>query len=152
MSPLKSLLPLHINIGKGEGFFLASSLINGLSLIIFYHDCSQFLQWYDKSIIFFTCYIIAPINGHWNRWGSWGECSVTCGKGVHTRTRLCTDPAPKNGGDNCLGDNTEQQECAKISCSAGKINYLRLDEIYFDISQEHFLQRYLWPLQSVEHQ
>ena len=74
-------------------------------------------------IIFLSLYIffLAPINGHWGRWGSWGECSVTCGKGVHSRTRVCDDPAPKNGGDNCLGDSTIQQECSKISCSAGKM-------------------------------
>merc|ERR1712048_166201 len=40
----------------------------------------------------------APVDGHWNKWGSWSECSVTCDKGKHSRTRECTDPAPKNGG------------------------------------------------------
>lgn len=89
---------------------------------------------YNKK--FFACLLLAPINGHWNRWGSWGECSVTCGKGVHSRSRVCTDPAPKNGGDNCLGENTEQKECAKISCSAGKIHYNIFLLHFFDIEEK----------------
>ena len=42
LAVLKSLSPSDTNIGKGESF-LASSLINWLCLIIFYHDCRSAL-------------------------------------------------------------------------------------------------------------
>ena len=66
----------------------------------------------------------APVDGHWNRWGSWNECSVTCNKGVQVRTRICNDPAPKNGGKLCVGSNKDKQTCKKKSCTAGMCIYM----------------------------
>ncbi|XP_031568759.1 MAM and LDL-receptor class A domain-containing protein 2-like [Actinia tenebrosa] len=61
----------------------------------------------------------APLDGHWGRWSSWGSCSTTCGEGSKTRTRICDDPVPKNGGKNCVGSNTEQRYCKVRSCGLG---------------------------------
>ncbi len=50
-----------------------------------------------------------PVDGGWS---DWGECSVTCGGGIQTRT--CTNPAPAFGGAECEGDDTQScniQEC-----------------------------------------
>lgn len=43
-------------------------------------------------------------------WGQWSECSVTCGKGVETRTRVCTTSA-------CFGPSTETRDCERSPCS-----------------------------------
>ncbi|XP_048582934.1 MAM and LDL-receptor class A domain-containing protein 2-like isoform X2 [Nematostella vectensis] len=61
----------------------------------------------------------APVDGHWGRWASWGSCSKTCGNGIHTRTRLCDDPAPKNGGKACEGTSTQSQVCKARTCGLG---------------------------------
>ena len=42
----------------------------------------------------------------------WGACSVTCGGGQQTRT--CDNPAPANGGADCVGDLT--QACGNDAC------------------------------------
>ena len=55
------------------------------------------------------------IDGMWSVWGSWGTCSVTCARGLRSRTRTCTNPAPANEGDNCVGGTR-----GYASCNAGK--------------------------------
>ncbi|KAF7243961.1 Properdin, partial [Varanus komodoensis] len=51
-----------------------------------------------------------PVQGGWSEWGAWSPCSVTCLKGVQTRKRTCTNPAPSCGGS-CNGPSTETQPC-----------------------------------------
>ncbi|XP_001622217.3 zinc metalloproteinase nas-14 isoform X3 [Nematostella vectensis] len=63
------------------------------------------------------CY--APVDGHWGRWSSWGACSKTCGYGQHTRTRLCDDPKPQNGGKACPGNSKQSQSCKQHTCGLG---------------------------------
>ncbi|KAI8492359.1 hypothetical protein Bbelb_298120 [Branchiostoma belcheri] len=45
-----------------------------------------------------------PIDGEWGQWSGFSACNVTCGGGVRLRTRLCDNPPPQHGGDNCVGD------------------------------------------------
>ncbi|XP_035673766.1 coadhesin-like [Branchiostoma floridae] len=49
-----------------------------------------------------------PDNGQWSTWGSWSGCSVD---GVQSRTRTCDEPAPSGGGLDCVGHDTEEQQC-----------------------------------------
>ena len=61
--------------------------------------------------------IMCPINGNWGFWGQYGKCSVTCGIGIQTRTRTCSNPAPQYGGELCFGNNAEDRPCdTKIYC------------------------------------
>ena len=57
-------------------------------------------------------------------WGLWVEsdCSVTCGGGVANRSRLCDDPAPANGGQDCPGDTDGdgREEILDIACPGEK--------------------------------
>ena len=57
-----------------------------------------------------------PVDGGWSDFGSWTECSATCGGGVKTRSRTCTNPAPENGGADCVGDSVKTEECNSESC------------------------------------
>lgn len=45
-------------------------------------------------------------------WSPWTACSATCGGGTQTRT--CDNPAPSNGGVNCVG--ASSQACNTASC------------------------------------
>lgn len=56
------------------------------------------------------------VNGEWSEWSEYGECSVECGGGVQIRTRDCNNPAPENGGLDCVGNSTETQECNTCAC------------------------------------
>ncbi|KAL3870731.1 hypothetical protein ACJMK2_038775 [Sinanodonta woodiana] len=57
------------------------------------------------------------VNGSWTAWGSWSNCSSTCGKGTKNRVRTCTNPAPSNGGNYCNGVWMEINECQVSSCT-----------------------------------
>ncbi|XP_060595944.1 microfibril-associated glycoprotein 4-like [Ruditapes philippinarum] len=56
------------------------------------------------------------VNGGWTDWSKWGQCSVSCGVGLQSRTRSCTDPTPDNGGLHCIGQNLKDQLCYKGLC------------------------------------
>ncbi|XP_074654579.1 SCO-spondin-like [Tubulanus polymorphus] len=55
-----------------------------------------------------------PIDGVWNEWGSWDQCSVSCGNGTQARSRQCNGPF--YGGAQCPGDETDQQSCNTHPC------------------------------------
>ncbi|XP_021339260.1 hemicentin-1-like [Mizuhopecten yessoensis] len=58
-----------------------------------------------------------PVNGIWNDWQSWSDCSATCGNGDMTRNRTCDNPPPSFGGNYCEGTATENQSCKLTNCS-----------------------------------
>ncbi|XP_057313086.1 SCO-spondin-like isoform X2 [Hydractinia symbiolongicarpus] len=45
-----------------------------------------------------------PVPGVWSVWGSWSACQVTCGNGIISRTRTCSN-------NNCNGNATETAYC-----------------------------------------
>lgn len=56
------------------------------------------------------------VDGHWSDWMRWSPCSSTCGSGMKTRARMCTNPAPSQGGKDCVGSPYEMQQCFEIIC------------------------------------
>jgi hypothetical protein len=56
------------------------------------------------------------VDGNWNAWGTWEDCSVTCGGSVQRRFRECNDPKPSNGGKPCVGEDFEVKECNTLKC------------------------------------
>lgn len=69
-----------------------------------------------------ACFCISNItDGGWTLWGTWGQCSVTCGTGIKRRHRECDNPAPSRSGKNCLGNNEQTDLCTLRTCSRGNI-------------------------------
>ena len=60
------------------------------------------------------CYF--TVNGGWNCWSDWSECSTSCGGGRRQRHRSCTNPVPENGND-CFGDPVEIGSCNEQECA-----------------------------------
>ena len=61
------------------------------------------------------------VDGQWSEWGAWSACTETCGGGTQTRTRLCNNPAPSNGGSDCTGDSQQSQACNTDACNTGNM-------------------------------
>lgn len=61
---------------------------------------------------------LQPVDGQWSEWSSYGECSRTCGGGIKRKYRECNKPAPKNGGNYCIGERIRYRSCATHECSA----------------------------------
>ncbi|XP_019412229.1 PREDICTED: hemicentin-1 isoform X1 [Crocodylus porosus] len=57
-----------------------------------------------------------PVDGNWSEWGSWEECSKTCGQGNRTRTRTCSNPSGQHGGKPCEGNAVESIMCNVRPC------------------------------------
>ncbi|KAM4896067.1 hemicentin-1 [Sylvia borin] len=62
---------------------------------------------------------LCPVDGNWGPWQSWSQCSASCGGGEQTRVRLCSSPAPLNGGRPCPGDSSQISRCNTQACPGG---------------------------------
>lgn len=56
------------------------------------------------------------VDGGWGNYGAWSACSASCGGGSQTRSRKCNDPAPSNGGANCVGPAQQSRDCNTSPC------------------------------------
>ena len=66
-----------------------------------------------------SCFVLEKPK--WAAWGTWEECSVTCGVGSQVRKRDCKNPASEEG---CTGERLQIQACLKEPCPGnGKFNY-----------------------------
>jgi hypothetical protein len=82
---------------------------------------------------FVVTLISDAVNGNWGEWGAWSACSEKefCDLGEKKRTRKCDNPSPAQGGDLCIGLDTEDEICPKDKCkrkgltnSASSLTYL----------------------------
>ncbi|XP_068091514.1 SCO-spondin-like isoform X2 [Hyperolius riggenbachi] len=55
-------------------------------------------------------------SGNWSSWSSWTDCTKSCGEGVRSRSRTCSNPSPLGGGDFCEGASTEVESCQLEPC------------------------------------
>ncbi|KAH9592566.1 hypothetical protein MS3_00004447 [Schistosoma haematobium] len=61
-------------------------------------------------------FLQVQLDGRWSEWSQWSECSQTCGHGTQSRTRTCTNPAPKYGGAHCTEENIDIRPCLVKFC------------------------------------
>ena len=74
---------------------------------------------YSACEYLFLLLSVLAIDGDYTDWSA-SDCSVTCGGGIQTLTRTCTNPPPSNGGKNCsrLGPASMTKECNTQKCRA----------------------------------
>ncbi len=60
------------------------------------------------------------VHGGWSSWSGWTSCSQSCTTGFQERSRNCTSPPPRYGGNYCHGDARENQTCNKQPCPGKK--------------------------------
>ena len=81
-----------------------------------------------------SVYFLSPaIDGGYSDWSE-SKCSKTCGGGVKTLTRTCTNPPPANGGKDCseLGPTNKTVLCNEQECR----------EFFYKIFQQFFIYSY----------
>ncbi|MEQ2168314.1 hypothetical protein GOODEAATRI_013036, partial [Goodea atripinnis] len=49
-------------------------------------------------------------------WSPWSRCDQHCGGGRSIRTRSCSSPPPKNGGQKCVGEKNQVKPCNTKPC------------------------------------
>ena len=62
---------------------------------------------------------VSPQHGQWTTWTNWSSCSQTCTNrepqkrdiARKTRSRICSNPPPANGGDDCQGRKDDVDLC-----------------------------------------
>uniref|UniRef100_A0A4W3GCY7 Netrin receptor UNC5 n=1 Tax=Callorhinchus milii TaxID=7868 RepID=A0A4W3GCY7_CALMI len=59
------------------------------------------------------CTILCPVDGGWAEWSGWTACGPEC---AQRRSRECGEPAPRNGGKECVGLSSELQNCTSSLC------------------------------------
>ncbi|XP_053381979.1 A disintegrin and metalloproteinase with thrombospondin motifs gon-1-like [Mercenaria mercenaria] len=57
------------------------------------------------------------VDGGWTSWGNWVSCSESCGGGVQSRARTCSNPLPSLSGKYCHGSPVEVKTCNRESCT-----------------------------------
>ncbi|XP_006617943.1 netrin receptor UNC5C-like isoform X6 [Apis florea] len=82
------------------------------------------------------------VKGGWSAWSAWSECHSRCAKGGQKRTRTCTNPAPMNGGQTCMGPSTQKMDC-NIACPDGntKMGGAHLTEEEFFLERNFYANR-----------
>ncbi|XP_077188775.1 hemicentin-1 isoform X2 [Paroedura picta] len=60
--------------------------------------------------------VIVQVHGGYSEWLEWQPCSVTCGQGIQKRIRMCNNPLPANGGQNCKENDSERRNCQNKPC------------------------------------
>jgi len=57
------------------------------------------------------------LDGGWSDYSTWTECSaMSCGSGVQSASRSCTNPPPANGGADCDGPTEATKPCQRPPC------------------------------------
>uniref|UniRef100_A0A480IGI4 A disintegrin and metalloproteinase with thrombospondin motifs 7 isoform X1 n=1 Tax=Sus scrofa TaxID=9823 RepID=A0A480IGI4_PIG len=72
------------------------------------------------------------VHGGWSGWSAWSVCSRSCGVGVQSAERQCTQPAPKYKGKYCVGERKRFRLCNLQACPAGRPSFRQVQCSHFD--------------------
>ena len=61
-------------------------------------------------------FVIFLVDGGWTSWYNQTECSISCGGGVLTQWRNCSQPTPSCNGSECQGENVNTVDCNTHCC------------------------------------
>lgn len=92
---------------------------NSLRIVATQHDDSGLYRCFASNRLgktFVETILNVVVHGRYSDWGPWGDCSASCGQGVHYRMRPCDNPAPMNGGRDCMGERSESASCQLRLC------------------------------------
>ncbi|XP_076227751.1 A disintegrin and metalloproteinase with thrombospondin motifs 7 isoform X1 [Nomia melanderi] len=83
------------------------------------------------------------IDGGWGEWGSWSECSRSCGAGVSIVERKCDHPEPAHGGKFCIGERRRYKICNTQPCPEGTPSFRAVQCSNYD-GKEYKGKNYTW--------
>ncbi|XP_005393493.2 PREDICTED: A disintegrin and metalloproteinase with thrombospondin motifs 7 isoform X5 [Chinchilla lanigera] len=84
-----------------------------------------------------------PVDGGWSDWSAWSVCSRSCGTGVQSTERWCTQPEPKYKGRFCLGERRRTRLCNLQACPPGQPSFRHVQCSHFD-SKPYKGQLHTW--------
>ena len=64
-------------------------------------------------------FFFPKVDGNWGQWNNWTECDKPCGVGFQNRSRVCDDPAPAHGGNDCNGTHTNETQMCNFNYCPG---------------------------------
>ncbi|XP_062947346.1 A disintegrin and metalloproteinase with thrombospondin motifs 7 [Cynocephalus volans] len=72
------------------------------------------------------------VDGGWSGWSAWSVCSRSCGVGVQSTERQCTQPVPKYRGKYCVGERKRFRLCNLQACPPGYPSFRQVQCSHFD--------------------
>ncbi|KAL3870896.1 hypothetical protein ACJMK2_038927, partial [Sinanodonta woodiana] len=102
------------HVGGISNMDCSDKLMECVGLNALEHICTNISL--AKTICKRYCGLCNLMDGGWSSWSTWSMCSASCGLGLESRTRTCSNPYPSNGGDHCPGNATQQSSCFLRSC------------------------------------
>ncbi|XP_063304778.1 A disintegrin and metalloproteinase with thrombospondin motifs 7-like isoform X1 [Pelobates fuscus] len=73
-----------------------------------------------------------PVDGMWSSWSSWSSCTRTCGAGIQSAERHCSNPTPRYGGRYCLGERKRYRLCNIVPCPRNTTSFRQQQCSHFD--------------------
>ncbi|XP_043841836.1 A disintegrin and metalloproteinase with thrombospondin motifs 7 [Dromiciops gliroides] len=83
------------------------------------------------------------VDGAWAGWSSWSSCSRSCGVGVQSSERRCSNPTPKYGGKYCVGERKRFRLCSIQACPADRPSFRHIQCSQFD-AMPYKGEQYKW--------
>ncbi|KAM4039370.1 A disintegrin and metalloproteinase with thrombospondin motifs 7 isoform 1-T1 [Anomaloglossus baeobatrachus] len=76
----------------------------------------------------------SAVDGAWGSWSSWSACTRSCGAGVQSAERHCSNPSPRYGGKYCLGERKRYRVCNILPCALDAPSFRHVQCSLFDAS------------------
>nr|XP_047134262.1 uncharacterized protein LOC100206071 [Hydra vulgaris] len=126
-----SCLPFFSNSDKGNGLLITSTVDYG-GVIISRNQSELPARWiYSRNdyptVIWYWLNendcdgSYKPINGGVSSWSLWTSCTAFCGDGKQSRQRICNNPLPRCGGNDCSSVELYQEQPCVGNCFTTQI-------------------------------